>query len=268
MASDVPAVDAAVRILERLASVAPAPVGAGQLVKELQLNRSTCYNILTTLQRAGWVTSLGERAGWTVGPRLLSLTGDAAGLVAAATQQELDRLSARLRLVVFVAEMDGSAGYTVTAKAELQTGVRVTVGIGDRFPFSAPALLHALGAWIPPESFDRLVEHHGLRAFTEYTVVDREQLHKVLESVRNDGYSRSIRQFDLSQAAVAAPVFDSRGRPYRAVCSLGFSSELNERNVEEVGQAVRACADAITLRTGGVLPAAATSAASPPGSVA
>jgi DNA-binding IclR family transcriptional regulator len=268
MASDVPAVDAAVRILERLASASPAAVGAGQLVKELQLNRSTCYNILTTLQRAGWVTSLGERSGWTVGPRLLSLTGDAAELVAAATQQELDRLSARINLVAFVAEMDGAASYTVTAKAERQSGVRVTVGIGDRFPFSAPALLNALCAWLPRESVDRLLDRHGLTAFTQHTVVDRERLYEVLEAVRRDGFSRSIRQFDLSQAAVAAPVFDSRGRPHRAVCSLAFSSELNEQNVEEVGRAVRACADAITLRTGGVLPDAARSGSSRPGSAA
>jgi DNA-binding IclR family transcriptional regulator len=254
MASDVPAVDAAVRILERLAGAAPTAVAAGQLVRELELNRSTCYNILTTLQRAGWVTSLGERAGWTVGPRLLSLTGDAAALVAAATQEELDGLNERLKLVAFVAAMDGYGNYTVTAKAERQTGVRVTVGIGDRFPFSAPALMQALGAWLPRDSFDRLVEKHGLTAFTEYTIVDQDRLHETLADVRRDGYSRSIRQFDLSQSAVAAPVFDNRGRAHRAVCSLAFASEVNDSNVDEVGAAVRACADAITRRTGGVIP--------------
>src|SRR5215475_3936814 len=72
MASDVPAVLSAVRLLERIARDWPEPVPSGVLIEDLGLNRSTCYNLLGTLQRAGWVTSHGDRGGWTLGPRLLA----------------------------------------------------------------------------------------------------------------------------------------------------------------------------------------------------
>jgi DNA-binding IclR family transcriptional regulator len=254
MASDVPAVSAAVRILERLAAEWPTAVSPGRLVTELGLNRSTCYNILATLQRSGWAASMGERAGWTLGPRLLTLTGVSHGLVATVVQDEIDDLSRELGFVVFAVEQDGSGGYTVIAKADRQSGVRVTVGVGDRFPFSAPALMQAFHAWRDPDEFDRMVRRRGVQRFTDSTVTDPDELRKVLEKVRRDGYSRSVQQFDLAQGAAATAIFDGSARPSLVVCTLAFSSELHADNVEEVGSLLRTAAERVTRRIGGAFP--------------
>jgi DNA-binding IclR family transcriptional regulator len=254
VAANVPAVSAAIRILERLAAQWPQPVSPSALVDELGLNRSTCYNILATLQQAGWASSPGERAGWTLGPRLLTLTGVSQGLVAEVVQEEIDQLSADLGFVTFAAERDGSGGFTVVAKAERQTGIRVTVGVGDRFPFSAPALLQAFAAWIPRPEIEKSIRRFGLTQHTEFTVTDPDLFFKGLEGVRREGFSRSLRQMDLSQAAVAATVFNAKSQPLLSLCVLAFSSELDERNVDRVGSAVADSADAITERIGGVLP--------------
>lgn len=143
MANNVPAVASSVRIIERLARESPDPVSSRVLVDELQLNRSTCYNILATLQGAGWVRSLGDRAGWTLGPKLLTLTGVTDDMALGIVREEIEQLTCRLGFVVFVAEPDGSGGYVVVARAEQRRGVRVTVGVGEYFQFSAPALMYA-----------------------------------------------------------------------------------------------------------------------------
>ena len=96
MSSEVPAVSAAIRILERIAAESPRPVSPGVLATELGLNRSTCYNILATLQRSGWVNNMGSRAGWTLGPGLLSLTGVSEEKVTAVVQEEIESLSRKL----------------------------------------------------------------------------------------------------------------------------------------------------------------------------
>jgi DNA-binding IclR family transcriptional regulator len=77
----------------------------------------------------------------------------------------------------------------------------------------------------------------------------------VLADVRRDGFSCSVRQFDLAQGGAAAPVFDARGRPSLVLCTLGFSSELNEHNVRQVGAQLRDGAQRLTQRIGGVNPA-------------
>ena len=254
MAANVPAVAAAIRILESLAEEWPRSKSPGTLVEELGLNRSTCYNILATLQRAGWASPT-ERAGWSLGPRLLSLTGVSHELVATIVQEELDDLSRSLGMVVFAAERDGSGSYTVVAKAERVSGIRVGVGVGDRFPFAAPALLQAFAAWIPPAELAKQIAQHGLTRFTEFTVTDPEELDVLLERCRADGFTRSIRQLDLSQAAAGATVFDAKSRPAMAVIVLAFSSELDDARVEIVGPVVREAADRITRRIGGSAPA-------------
>lgn len=245
---------AAIRILERLAAELPRAVSPTVLVNELGLNRSTCYNILATLQRAGWVNKLDSRGGWTLGPGLLALTGVSDDSVIGVVQEEIDDLSRRLGYVVFAAKQDGSGGYTVIAVSDPRRGVRVIVDVGDRFPFSAPALMQAMYAHRPFGDFLAIARSRAVERFTEYTVVDLDALAMAFSEVRRRGFSTSVRQFNLAQSGAAAPVFDRTGKPHLAVGTLAFSSELDENNIEPVGRLVGAAAGRITDRTGGTYP--------------
>jgi IclR family acetate operon transcriptional repressor len=254
LSTDVPAVSAAVRILERLAQAWPEAVMPGTLISELRLNRSTCYNIVATLQQAGWVSGREGRPGWTLGPRLLTITGVPDNVRLDVAQEEIEALSAELTFVVFLAAYQAGAGHHVLAVAERSSGVRVTVSVGDTFPFSAPALMHATLAWTERSQADRILNAEPIIAFTGKTITDREGLHAAFAKVRSVGYAESIQQYNMAQSGVAAPVFDARGAVRYVVCSLAFSSELDDTNVAAAGNAIRRCAEAITLRTGGVLP--------------
>lgn len=254
LSTDVPAVSAAVRILERLARDWPDMVTPGTLVSELGLNRSTCYNIVGTLQQAGWVSGREGRPGWTLGPRLLTITGVPDKVRLDVAQEEIEALSDELKFVVFLTALQPGGGHHVLAVAERSSGVRVTVSVGDTFPFSAPALMHATLAWMPPDEADRFLDAHRVISFTGKTITGREELHKAFAKVRSDGYAESVQQYNMAQSGVAAPVFDSRAVVKYAVCSLAFSSELDHTNVAAAGHAIRRCAEAITLRTGGTLP--------------
>jgi DNA-binding IclR family transcriptional regulator len=253
MTSDVPAVVNAVRLLERIAQDWPDPVPSGVLIDELGLNRSTCYNILGTLQRIGWAASRGDRAGWLLGPRMLAmarLSGDWLGEI---VQDELDALSHRIGFIVFAVQRHGTAEYAVSARGDRGQGVRITVGVGDTFPFSAPAIMRVFHAWSDPVEVDRLVDQHGLKAFTSETVVERPALHEVLAATRQRGYATSVREYDLGQSGVSAPVFDERGRVTTAIVSLAFSSELNESNADYYGGLIRECGRRITEKSGGAV---------------
>ena len=259
MANNVPAVTASVRIIERLSTEWPNAVSPRDLVQDLSLNRSTCYNILATLQMAGWVRSMGDRAGWTLGPKLLTLTGVSDNIALPIVQEEMEQLTRRLGFVVFVAEPDGSGGYVAVARAERRRGVRVTVGVGEYFQFSAPALMYAFHAWDDPDEFELLVKRIGITAFTSHTITELVEIRAELERTQKRGYSISLQQFDLAQSGVAAPIFDRHGKVTRVLCSLAFSSELNEDNVDMVGKLLAECGSRVTERIGGRNPDIAAS---------
>ena len=254
MASDVPAVRSAVRLLERIARDWPDPVPTGVLIEDLELNRSTCYNILGTLQRTGWAATRGDRAGWWLGPRLLALAGVSEDWASEVVQAELDDLSKRLSFLVFAVRRHGSGEYAVVAKADPGQGVRITVGLGDTFPFSSPAIMRAFLAWTDPAEVERLIDRHGLTAFTPETVVDRSALWAEMARTRERCYGVSIREYDLGQSGVSAPVFDERGQVTMVLCSLAFASELNESTATDAGELVREGALRLTDRLGGRAP--------------
>lgn len=256
MATIVPAVASSVRIIERLAADWPEAVSPRDLVQELDLNRSTCYNLLSTLQQAGWVRSLGERAGWTLGPRLLTLTGVTEEVALKVMQEEINALSREIGFVVFITEPDGAGRYVVIAKAEQRLGVRVTVGIGQQFHFSAPALMNAFHAWSAEREFDQVVKRIGITRFTERTLTDLDEVRAELDRTRARGYSVSLQQFDTAQSGVGAPIFGNRdGTVSHVITSLSFSSELNAGNADRIGKLLAECGARITERVGGRLPA-------------
>ena len=254
LATNVPAVSAAIRILECLAQGWPEMVAPSTLVNELKLNRSTCYNILGVLEQAGWVTGRANGPGWTLGPRLLVLTGVTDNIKNEIAQKEIEALSAELGFVVFVVDKERGGGYRVVAAAEQTSGVRVTVSVGDGFPFSAPAIMQSFFAWTDEEEVEKLVHEFKLVPFTEKSITGFEQLKEAFVKVRRRGYSESIQQYNMAQGGVAAPIFDSAGRVRQVVCSLAFSRELDSSNVSAVGEAIRRCAEMITRRSGGTPP--------------
>ena len=186
--------------------------------------------------------------------RLLAMARVSEDWLSEIVQQELDTLSQRLGSIAFAVQRQGQRAYSVLAKGDRGKGVRITVGVGDTFPFSAPAIMQAFEAWTSPADFELLVHRHGVQQFTEYTVTGLAELRGVLENVRRDGFSRSLQQYDMSQAGIAAPVFDSQGRVCMVLTSLAFSSDLRADNIVEVGTQARECALRITRRIGGLLP--------------
>lgn len=261
MASDVPAVVTTMRLLERIARDWPDPVSTSTLIDELNLNRSTCYNVLGTLRRSGWAATSGDRSGWWLGPKLLTLVGTRENWQADVVQAELDDLSRRLGFLAFAVRRTAPDGYAVVAKADPRQGVRITVGVGDTFPFSAPAIMRAFHAWSEPEVVEQVVARHDLERFTPETGVDWAGLWRELAATRRRGYGVSVREYDLGQSGVSAPVFDEHGEVTLVLCSLAFASELDESSAPFAGELIRDAGLRLTERIGGVVPS--TGSASP-----
>jgi DNA-binding IclR family transcriptional regulator len=229
----VQSVDRALRLLKAVASAAE-PASAQELAQRCDVNRSTAWRLLSTLERHGLV----ERDAVTG----RYLVGYAAFQIASA--EDHDAVARRLRPLL-----------QRTAEA---TGEIVTLAIAKRFglvyvdqadPPGPPTpdwsgrqiALHATSAgkvflaWLPEDELAAVLPA-TLERFTPHTVVDRAALADELERVRRDGYATCLGEYDYSNG-VAAAVFDANQRPVAVVNIWGPSVRVTPARLPALGRA-------------------------------
>jgi IclR family acetate operon transcriptional repressor len=81
-----------------------------------------------------------------------------------------------------------------------------------------------------------------LPRFTERTVVERDELVKVLMAVRTHGYAVNREERYDGVVGVAAPVLDAHGIAHAAVGVQGPTMRMTTSKVEEIAPLVRAAA--------------------------
>ena len=252
----VPAVATAIALLRLLQARRGRPARLSELADALGANRSTCFNILKTLQSEGFVAYSGETKAYRLGPALLEL-----GL---SVGRDLDVISVALpyaqalvrdiEFAVLLVRRLADGRFMVADKVESLKDIKVTIAVGETFPANAPLLARCHLAWSTEEEVDAFIARHGLTRFTPTTVTDPEQFKAELAEVREVGYAVSRGEYYLRNNAVASPVFGPDGRVTLILSTLGFSSDLTDAHIPVYGQKLAAAAAQVTRAMGGQPP--------------
>jgi len=210
----------AFRILEILS--AKAPQGVTEIAAALELEKSSVSRLLKSLLELGYVSQGARRGHYQVSPRILVLAqqyldSDRLIIEARAVLRELAleaRATAHLGVVI--------EGQTlVVAKEPSPELIQVATRVGARIAPHASALGKALLAGLPEDRLDSFLVSGPLPRFTEKTIVDRRKLAKVLEEVREKGYSLESEEEHHGVGCIGAPVRDSTGRWVAAISAAG-----------------------------------------------
>lgn len=250
--SQVPAVEGAVRILTFLKDRNHRPWGVSELSRSLELNKSTCFNILRALARHGLLTYDGGTKKYGLGSMLIALGGAAS---VAASRADVAK--------PFLQDLFGELGLTcllgqrfqeqviIVDRVEAQDAFRITIPIGQALPLGQGALGRCFLAHLPETELDRLWAR-GVLAQPERRRGPRyPQIKKALEEVRRRGFAESFGEVAKGVNAVAAPIFGHRGQVILAVGVIGFSSLLPPRRLARCGRKLREVSGLITQVMGG-----------------
>jgi DNA-binding IclR family transcriptional regulator len=239
----VQSVDRALRLLKAVAA-SREPSSAQELALRCELNRSTAWRLLATLEQHGLVERDAGTGRYVVGYAAFQL----------ATAEDHDAIARRLRPLL-----------QRTAEA---TGEIVTLALAKRFglvyvdqadPPGPPTpdwsgrqiALHATSpgkvflAWLPEDELAAVLPP-ALERFTPHTVVDRAALDEDLERVRRDGYATCLGEYDYSNG-VAAAVFDPNQRPVAVVNIWGPSVRVTPARLPALGRAALRAAHEMSL---------------------
>jgi DNA-binding IclR family transcriptional regulator len=239
----VQSVDRALRLLKAVAA-APVPATAQELAVRCEVNRSTAWRLLATLERHGLVERDAVTGRYVVGYASFQL----------ATAEDHDALARRLRpLLVRTAE---STGEIVTLAMVKRFGL-VYVDQADppgppspdwngrHIPLHATSSGKVFLAWMPEEERDAVLPA-ALERFTPHTIVERAELDRALERVRRDGYATCLGEYDYSNG-VSAAVFDGNQRPIAIVNVWGPSLRVTSARLPTLGRAALRAAHEMSL---------------------
>jgi IclR family transcriptional regulator, pca regulon regulatory protein len=113
------------------------------------------------------------------------------------------------------------------ARTSVRTLVRLEAHVGSHFPAHATSMGRVLLSGLPASQLQHYFEHAQLEQLTDKTVVDRQQLEKLLDACRRDKYSVVEEELALGVVALAVPVYATNGR---IVAALNSSSHARQAN--------------------------------------
>jgi DNA-binding IclR family transcriptional regulator len=248
----VPAVMAANSILEAIAR-APDGMTHTELVRELELSKSSAHNLLSTLESLGWVRRDPRGRAYRLGGGLVRLGAFAVRQVdaLALAMERTHEIAGEHHLTVIAAQPLGRGDVEVVAVA-FPDDTHVGISLGTRYSWFDGAVGKVLLSLEPQPAAEQLVRERArqIPAHTERTLTEPEALLADVEHVRSVGYGASIGEYRHNNA-VAVPVRDADGRLAAVLIAIGFPDRLTRDAIPSIGHTLRDVADAITAECGG-----------------
>jgi DNA-binding IclR family transcriptional regulator len=235
---------------------APGPVPAATLARDLGLPRSTTYQLLAELVRAGFAVHLPEERRYGLGVGAVEIGS------AYMRQEPLARL-ARPVLARLVETVGHSAHLAVLHGREVLYVVeeraagrpRLVTDVGVRLPAQLTASGRAVLAGLSAAQLRALFPDAG--AFVERHCAGPRtpaELRRVLDRVRAAGHASEDGEVTPGQSSVAAAVHDHMGRPVAGAAVTFPSDQLDADARRQLARRVAAAAGELTRRIGGLAP--------------
>ena len=186
MSQVIGSLDRGLRILEILGASAE-PLGVTQIAEVLEVDKSTAYRLLRTLQARQFVNQV-ETGHYQLGSKCVQLGSLALKTIDVRTQARpfLKELANQTGQTVHLATLaNGRAIYVDKVKGK--SVITVSTDVGMEVPAHCTASGKANFAFLPPEQLHPIFDGQTLSQYTPKTMTDLDTLKAHLQVVREQG---------------------------------------------------------------------------------
>lgn len=239
------------RLVDIMEAVVDAgePVGPRGLARAIGIDRSAVWRVLQQLSDLGVLEKRDD--GYVPGPRLFYIARllGVRDTLNAAARSILNSLVPRFNETCYVCTLHGDS-VVFLYEAQSSHPVRYVIDIGRPSPLHAGAAGRAILSGLPPEEAREILSEMDLTPLTPNTVLDVNTLLEMAAEDDRRGYTVSLEERVVGGSAVAAPFFDASGRCQGSVVYTCPAARFDLDRVDEIGQAIREGADALSARLG------------------
>ena len=253
--SEVPALEATIRILEYLSRYNHRTSSLADICKGLNINKSTCHRILKVLENHNYVFYNEDKKQYSLGSYLVVLGTRASEFIdyLEICKHHLRELCEETQQTVVLLEPIANDRLMYVAKEEPSLPVRVTVSVGQRFPLTSASFGKCYLAFMDESKTDEIIQKSGFKPFTSKTITNIEEFKQELKSVRMKGYAESYEEHTSGVCGVAAPIFNMHGE-VKLVISCVFLSNQPDADASFYGKKVLEVSRILTTIMGGKPP--------------
>ncbi len=223
-------VERAMTVLDALRA-SGGPIGVQEIARTCELNPSTAFRILKTLEKSQWVFQLGDGS-YVLGQKLGFVT-ERQSLNLALREVAvfvMKDLTARVGPAMNLMVRDGTEGVIIQ-QSRTASLVDYIPPLMSRVPLYATAGGKVLLAELPSALEEQILSALDLKPLTSHTITDRAVLRSSLRAIAEQGYAFDNRETSENGFCISVPVRDHHGS---TVAALSFSGLIGITEPEEL----------------------------------
>lgn len=216
------------------------------------LNVSTCHHLLSTLVTKGYAARVPNRRSYALGVRVLYLSQVCQRQVDLPRRATpfIERINVSTGETIHLAVLQGSSIIKIL-KRDARHAIRIdSASVGRSDAAHATATGKAILAWLPQDDVVQVTAEHGMKRFTDKTIIDLPSLLDELSLVRREGYAMDREEFIDGVICVAAAIRDRAGSVIGSIGASTPAMRASEQHLTHMRQEVMAAARALSTELG------------------
>lgn len=234
-----------------LVSMKKGGLGVTEISKQIDINKSSVYRILSTLVQYGYIEQDSETGRYKLGYKFLEISSkllESIDIRAEAKPylQELEKYTNEvIHLVVYD---QGEVVYI--EKLEGNETLRMHSKVGKRAPMHCTSVGKAILAHLPSSTVVDILDRKGMPMHTETTITDKDTFLQELLKVKQTGYALDLEENEHGITCIAVPIFDHLGKAIAAVSISGPTMRMTSERLEELKPRMLEIGGKISIRLG------------------
>jgi DNA-binding IclR family transcriptional regulator len=194
----------------------------GELARQLELDRSTTYRILLSLEKCGFVEKDGKKGEYSLGMTVFEIGNTYLRRMdfIQISKPIMTDLALKVQETVNLAVLSDTEIIYVD-KVDSPRTLGVMSKIGKRAPVYCTALGKVLLAHQPKDELSRIIGEIKLKPFTKNTITSKKKLTEELKEIRKRGYALDRREREEDVECIGAPIRNHLGNVIAALSISG-----------------------------------------------
>mgnify|MGYP003408566473 CR=1 FL=1 len=226
-------------------------LGVTEIANQIDINKSSVYRILSTLVQYGYVEQDGESGRYKLGYKFLEISSKLLESIDLRNEARpfLQQLENQTNEVIHLVVFDQSEVVYIE-KLEGNEVLRMHSKVGKRAPMHCTSVGKAILAHLPLDVVSNIIDRKGLPVHTDHTIINKDDLFKELENIRDRGYALDLQENEYGITCIAVPIFDYTGQVVSAISISGPTMRMTEERLEQLKQPIIHIGQQISNRLG------------------